>query len=169
MHDPLATYLHDHLAGSNFAIELLDSIVEIYGEKYEGKSEPLRLSEFARSLVADIRQDQRALEEIIGHVGKTHFDLAQAAGWFSEKVSRFKLERDESGNGLGTFEALEVLALGIQGKAALWQVLKVIREFDSRIPDKGFDNLLQRAQEQHSRVEQMRRKQAAITFRTAES
>jgi hypothetical protein len=30
MHDPLATYLHDHLAGSHFAIELLDSIEKQY-------------------------------------------------------------------------------------------------------------------------------------------
>ena len=29
MSDPLATYLHDHLAGSHFAVKLLDSLVVV--------------------------------------------------------------------------------------------------------------------------------------------
>jgi hypothetical protein len=37
--------------------------------------------------------------------------------------------------GIGTFEALETLALGIQGKLALRQVLSIVRELDARVPE----------------------------------
>jgi hypothetical protein len=37
MSDPLATYLHDHLAGSNFAIELLDSLRDQYSGEPLGR------------------------------------------------------------------------------------------------------------------------------------
>jgi hypothetical protein len=53
MSDPLATYLHDHLAGSNFAIELLDSL----RDQYSG--EPL--GRFAAALLIEIKEDQRTL------------------------------------------------------------------------------------------------------------
>ncbi len=71
---------------------------------------------------------------MIDKVGRANLDLMEAVGWLMEKASRFKLQRDESGERIGTLEALETLALGIQGKAALWSALGVIREVDSRVP-----------------------------------
>jgi hypothetical protein len=53
MNDHLATYLHDHLAGSHFAIKLLDSLHEQY------KDEPL--GKFAHAVCAEIKQDQDTL------------------------------------------------------------------------------------------------------------
>jgi len=88
----------------------------------------------------------------------------EAVGWVMEKASRFKLQRDESGEGIGTFEALETLTLGIQGKAALWSVLAVIREVDSRVPAYEFDKLIARAQDQFQRVEVQRLSPACTTF-----
>ena len=118
MSDSLAIYLHDHYAGSHFAIELLDSIRKQYA------AEPL--GDFARRISEEIEQDRHVLRHLIETVGKTHLDTAEILGWLSEKTSELKLRRDHSG-GLGTFEALEMLGLGIQGKIGLWTALPEIR------------------------------------------
>ena len=148
MNDPIAIYLRDHMAGSHFAIELLDSLHNQYRDESLGR--------FALALKADVEQDQATLQEIIERVGKSHFDLKEAAGWFAEKLSQLRLKREDSGGGIGTFEALETLMLGIRGKFALWQVLPVIREVDVRIPDNNFETLKARAEEQYGRVEAQR-------------
>jgi hypothetical protein len=157
MSDQIAIYLHDHMAGSHFAIELLDSLHNQYGDEPLGR--------FATALKIDVEQDQATLKEIIDRVGKSHLDLKEAAGWFAEKVSQLKLKRDDSGGGIGTFEALETLMLGIRGKFALWQVLPVVREVDARIPDKNFETLKARAEEQYGRVEAQRLDLARAIFR----
>src|SRR5260370_41973330 len=108
MSDPLAIYLHDHMAGSHFAIKLLESLHDQY--KDEG------LGQFALALCAEIKRDQDTLQQIIEQVGEAHFDLAEVAGWVGEKASQFKLQRDDCGGGPGTVEALETLALGIRGE-----------------------------------------------------
>jgi hypothetical protein len=105
MSDVLATYLHDHLAGSHFAIKLLSSLSDGYKDE--------ELGTFARSLAVDVKQDQDTLQQVIDKVGKAKLDLMEAVGWLTEKASRLKLRWDESGEGIGTFDALETLMLGI--------------------------------------------------------
>ncbi len=156
MSAPLATYLHDHLAGSHFAIKLLDSL----HEQYLGED----LGDFAAAIRAEVKKDQQTLQTIIDQVGTTHLDLTEAAGWLVEKTTQFKLQRDDSRGGLGTFEALETLTLGIRGKRALWKVLPKIREVDQRIPDLDFEHLRVRADDQFSLVEDQRLKLAPFTF-----
>jgi hypothetical protein len=62
--------------------------------------------------------------------------------------------------GLATFEALEFFALGIHGKLALWRALQITAPFDSRLAGMDFEQLAARAQSQHDKVEQLRRKTA---------
>jgi hypothetical protein len=160
MSDSLAIYLHDHYAGSHFAIELLDSIHDQYS------AEPL--GDFARRISEEIEQDRHVLRHLIETAGKSHLDAAEVLGWFSEKVSQLKMRRDHSG-GLGTFEALEMLTLGIQGKIGLWTALPEIRKVDPRIPDLDFATLLARAQTQYNQVEEQRLRLTARTFAPASS
>jgi hypothetical protein len=157
MSDPLAVYLHDHLAGSRFAIELLKSLQEQY------RGQPL--ADFARVLENDVMQDQETLQKIIDSVGRAHLDLKEAAGWFAEKAAQLKLREDHAAGGIGTFEALEMLVLGVRGKLALWQVLPIAREVDLRIPGLDFANLAARAEEQGARIEKQRLQLGATTFR----
>jgi hypothetical protein len=159
MTDRLVSYLHDHLAGSHFAIKLLGSLAEQYPHEELGK--------FATALKAEITLDQRTLQKIADQAGKGHLDLMEAAGWVAEKASQIKLHRDATEGGLGTFEALETLTLGIQGKMALWRALPVIREVDSRIPAEDYDRLLARAQSQFGLAEEQRLKLASVTFEHA--
>src|SRR5271154_5152004 len=147
MSDPLATYLRDHLAGSHFAVKLLETLQEQYRDE--------ELGWFALSLCAEIKQDQDTLQTIIDHVGKASLDLTEAAGWFAERASQFKLQRDASG-GLGTFEALETLTLGIRGKLALWRALPLVLKVDTRVPEYDYVALAARAEDQFARVDERR-------------
>jgi hypothetical protein len=76
-------------------------------------------------------------------------------------VSRFKL-RHSAADGLGTFEALETLALGILGKLALWRALAVT--VDTRVHGVDFEQLITRAQAQHARLEESRLQVACTLF-----
>jgi hypothetical protein len=156
MSDALSIYLHDHLAGSRFAIELLTSLQEQYKDQ--------SLGEFARVLKIDVTADQVTLQKIIDGVGGTHLDLKEAAGWFAGKAAQVKLREDHASGGIGTFEALETLVLGIRGKLALWRVLPIARKVDSRIPGFDFDKLAASAEEQGARVEKQRLQFAVTTF-----
>ena len=54
MSDPLAIYLHDHLAGSNFAIELL----EFLRDQHAGQ----KLGDAAGELLAEVEKDRKTLQ-----------------------------------------------------------------------------------------------------------
>jgi len=155
MNSPLAVYLHDHLAGSRFAIQLLDTLRD------QHKNEPL--GNFSEKLLADINQDQDVLQDIIGRVGETGPDLKVIAAWVAEKASEWKLRRDRAGN-LGVFEALEALALGVTGKLQLWRVLPVVAEIDPRLQSWDFQILANRAQEQYATIESQRLNTARHAF-----
>jgi hypothetical protein len=156
MSDPLATYLHDHLAGSTCAVELLESLRDQHSKT--------ELGGFAAAVLADVKEDQEVLQTIVDRVGKSGVDLKQAAAWLAEKASELKLRHGDPG-GLGTLQALETLTLGIAGKLGLWRVLAVVTETDDRARGADFDKLIARAQEQHSRVEQRRMETARSAFK----
>lgn len=147
MSNPLATYLHDHLAGAAFAIDLLKALQD----HYSGEA----LGQLASGLLVEVEQDRESLQRIIDRVGKESPDLKQAAGWFAEKVSRLKLNHDHP-DGLGTLQALETLALGIQGKLALWRALSAVPEIHNRIGKVDLEQLIVRAERQYTQAEESR-------------
>lgn len=144
MNDPLATYLHDHLAGANFAVELLENLQERHSGHETGT--------FAAAILGEVREDRKVLQGIIERVGTSHFDAKDALAWLGEKASRVKLSHDQP-DGLSTFEALEMLDLGIMGKVSLWRALGVVADFDKRLAGSDFTALSNRAQDQFNRVE----------------
>lgn len=156
MSDPLVTYLHDHLAGSVVAVKLLEELGNEHG------TEPL--GRFAAELLADIEADRAVLLGITERLGSQSSLVKDAAAWIQEKVSRLKLRRDE-GHGLGTFEALEFLSLGILGKRALWRALAVIAPEDSRLGGVDFNHLVERAEAQHEKAEHRRLEVARTALR----
>lgn len=158
MSNNLATYLHDHLAGSVAGLEL----VEALSEQHEG--EPL--GRFAAQLSGEIEADRRTLEELAKRVGTGGNPLKEAGAWLAEKVSRLKLGRPAAGE-LGTFEALEALALGILGKQALWDALAVVAPQDPRLSGPDFAELSRRARAQHAGVEEQRLKTVRTALRPA--
>jgi len=156
MSDHLATYLHDHLAGSNFGVELVENLKE------QHRNEPL--GQFASDLKIEIESDRKTLQKIADQVDSGAPHLKEAVAWVGEKISRFKL-RHATPVEFGTFEALELLALGIQGKLHLWRALEVIAPDDQRLLGIDFEALITRAQAQHAEVEERRIQAANAAFR----
>jgi len=158
MENPLSIYLHDHFAGSGFAVELLETLANEFPAHETGT--------VASAILIEIREDQRVLETIIDRVGKGSASLKDAAAWFSEKVSRIKLRHDDPA-GIGAFEAFEALGLGIMGKFGLWRALSTIAPHDQRLSGYDFAALAGRAQAQFAKVEEHRLRLAtpALTAR----
>ncbi len=155
MNDSLSIYLQDHLAGAASAIDLVEFIRE------EHKSD--ELGQFAERLLVDIKADQGALKQLAERAGARSSTIKELTAWFGEKVSRLKL-RHEAGDALGTFEALEFLALGIRGKLSLWRALGAVAISDARLHGIDFEQLAARAEQQHANVEKRRLEVAHTVF-----
>ena len=140
----LATYVHDHLAGAQFAIELLQDLSE--------KASDPRVTALAAALLPEIESDRSVLQRFAEALGEEPSGAKESAAWITQKLSRVKLAAADD---LGAFEAIETLSLGILGKLALWNSLKVLKACDAvkvlRLPD-----LMTAAEQQHARVEQLR-------------
>jgi hypothetical protein len=147
MDEPLVTYLHDHLAGSSFAVELLEKLESEFGGTPSG--------DIARELLEQVRIDVGTLKQLIAKAGKATPDLYDALGWIAERISRIKLKHDDP-TGIGAFEAFEAISLGILGKRALWEALQIHQKFDSRVTGLDYEALIGRAEQQFKRANQFR-------------
>lgn len=160
MKDPLSTYLHDHLAGATFAVELLEALRD------QHPSEPLGV--FAGELLLEVEKDRLVLQQLADSVGAGTSTFKEAVSWISEKASRLKLRRRAQGS-LGTFETLEALVLGIAGKEALWITLRHLSSFEPRTQGLDYTALIARAREQQSRAEAQRIQAISTAFASSES
>jgi hypothetical protein len=155
----LRTYINDHLAGSVAALELLDHLVKVH-EKSDRES-------FYRGLRAEIEEDQKVVQNLLEKVGGRESSVRKAAAWLSEKVGQAKLAFDDpGGNQLRVLEALETLALGIQGKLLLWRALASASDSIPAVRTVDFTRLQGRAREQFERVDAERLRIARIALAT---
>jgi hypothetical protein len=142
----LATYLNDHLAGSNVAVELLDHLM----------SENPDLKPSLAALKKDIEDDREQLEGLMARLNIAESRIRKAGTWIAESVAEVKLDVDDDPHGpLRRLERLEALALGIDGKVALWRALEAT-PLNGALAGFDFELLARRGQEQRSRVEVLR-------------
>jgi len=157
----LATYLNDHLAGSEVALELLE---------YLAAEAETPMKPFFNELHADVLADRQELEALMArlHIAESH--MRKASAWLTEKMTRLKLRLDDpAGGALRLLEGLEAVEVGIEGKRALWHGLAAVAE---DVPDlRGMDyaRLEQRAMEQHQRVEVVRLDAAKAALHSQEA
>ena len=140
-------YLNDHLAGSVAALELVDHL--------RGAAKGTQRERLLDVLRSEIEEDQQILRTLLDRAGATESKIRKAAGWLAEKLGEAKLQVDDPGSGeLHWLEALETLALGIQGKLSLWHALEVAAN-EGKPELRGLDlsRLKHRARDQHGRVE----------------
>jgi hypothetical protein len=159
MSGPLETYLQDHLAGASHAIDLLHWM--------KGNHSGDALGAFLTDLVTEIEKDRDVLAKIAERAVARESAMKETGAWLSEKINRMKLS-DHGATGIGTFEALEFLVLGIHGKSALWRALAVIARKDGRFADFDFENLADRAKSQEAAVDALRLKIAPAALGVAE-
>jgi hypothetical protein len=144
----LGTYLNDHLAGSIGAVELVERVIR------ENEGDPF--AHRLEAILGEIRQDQAVLQELIERSGSGENPLKKAGAWLAEKAGRVKLGGTDEPRELSRMEVLEMLAMGIHGKRALWRALRTVAGKHAVLRDLDFDLLERRALEQHDRVEEMR-------------
>jgi hypothetical protein len=153
----LAIYLNDHLAGSTAALELARRARSANrGTRFEAA--------FAR-LAEEIEEDRDALLDVMRRLGVPRDPVKEAAGWLAEKAGRLKLNGRLTGySPLSRVVELEILALGVEGKRALWRALRELAAGDARLAGVDLATLLKRAERQRRTVEQQRLRAVAIAF-----
>jgi hypothetical protein len=75
--DPLATYINDHLAGSAYAMEL----VEFIRDTYRGQE----LGQFAAWLLKEIEADREVLQGLAERVGGGSSKVKELTTWLGKK------------------------------------------------------------------------------------
>ena len=150
-HQHLGVYLNDHLAGSSAALEILAHLRTLGGA--DGWIDTMR---------DDVAHDRRQLESLMAKAGVTASAARQAAAWMAEKVAELKTRIDDRGQGaLTRLELLEALALGIDGKSALWIALRAAAPRLPALDGMDYGQLIRRAAEQRAAVE-IHRLEAAV-------
>lgn len=116
MDHSLTRYLNDHLAGSSGALLLIQKLADSHDE-FEARDFFIHLKE-------KVEADRSILEDLLEKIGQNPSAFLQVVGGIAARIGgiKFMWEQVEPGK-LGTFEALEMLALGVQGKLLLWHAL----------------------------------------------
>jgi hypothetical protein len=140
--EPVIVYLDDHLAGSATAIQILETL-----------RDDSVLGAWSSAMLKEVESDRRVLSDLRLRIDQTPNFLKQAIGWLAGTLSRAQLHQQVSGP-VGKLEALEALAVGIQGKLALWKALEV--SADSRLSGVDLEQLRGRALAQYGEVEKRR-------------
>ena len=158
----LTNYMKDHFAGSVAAVELLNHLIS----SHRGKTH----EQFFIQLRKDVREDQEVLQGLLHDLGAGGGALRNTTAFLSEKFARIKLLlEDPAGTQLARLEKLEALALGIEGKRALWRALLAVAEDIPALRKVDLARLDQRADDQHQRIETRRIEAARVAFVPAKS
>jgi hypothetical protein len=135
----LSIYLNDHLSGAMAGTELARRISRTHPE--------------LRILADDVEADRVELLTVMSELGVEQRPHKVAIGWLSEKAGRLKLNgRLLSRSPLSDVLELEALRISVEGKSAMWRVLRRLQIVDAE----RLERLLTRAGSQAELVEQYR-------------
>ena len=142
-------YLNDHLAGAMLGSDL--------AERIQAQNCGTALGQLMESLAPQIEHDRETLIELMQRLDTSKNPIKQTTAWIAEKASRAKFSGMTSGQPeLGTFMALETLALGVRGKACMWKTLKQVADQHPPIASMNLDELIERARTQEDALERQR-------------
>lgn len=152
--DPLHAYLNDHLGGATTGRDLARTLAE----RREGTPTGPRMAQVA----TEIAEDRDALEAIMGRVGARRSVAKRLAGWLAERAGRPAMaSRSGDPDALGELRAFEMLSVGVEGKACLWESLRALSTSVPALAGVDYDGLLVRAREQREWLEEQRLAAAA--------
>jgi hypothetical protein len=142
-------YLNDHLAGATAGTEL--------ARRAAGSAQDREDHAALRGFADDVAQDRVALLKIMATLGIPVRTYKVYAAWIGEKAGRLKLNgRLFTRSPLSRLEELEILRLGVEGKAAGWRTLRVLADTDQRLDPARLDELIARARRQVDLLEDLR-------------
>jgi hypothetical protein len=146
----LGIYLNDHLAGATAGTELAYRVAKTHDDS--------RLRRFA----AEVAQDRGALIEIMKALDVPIRAYKVGAAWVGEKAARLKLNGHlMTRSPLSYLEELEMMRLGVEGKASGWRTLRTMAQTDKRLDPDRLNELIARADKQSSLLEDLRVSTAA--------
>lgn len=145
----LGIYLNDHLAGATAGTELAHRVARSHGE--HGQDAQLQ------RLAVEVAQDRAALIRMMKALGVPIRAYKVCAAWVGEKAGRVKFNgRLLARSPLSDLEELELLRLGVEGKAAGWRTLRTLADTDKRLDPGHLDELMSRARRQADLLEELR-------------
>jgi len=155
--DLLVVYLNDHLAGATAGTELARRAAA-------AQRDPAKRG-IMRGLAGEISEDRQALLEIMAAIGIPVRGYKVWAGWLAEKAGRLKLNGSLlARSALSDLLELEMMRLGVEGKAAGWHTLRTLAASRPELDAARLDRLLARAEDQSKRLEGLRAEAAAEIF-----
>jgi len=152
----LGVYLNNHLAGANTGVEMARTLQR----DVTGGPDAALLGPIGDDVAADVE----ALRRVMDQLGVAQSTVKQAAGWVAEKAHRAGVAvTGTHGPDLARMLAAESLAMGVEGKLALWVALSDA----SPVPDPDLAALADRARDQRRRLEAVRPAAARRAFAEA--
>ena len=153
----LAIYLNDHLAGATVGRELARRTAASNRLTSHG---PV-LTELAR----EISEDRESLLRIMAALDVRVDTVKVWLAWLGEKLGRLKLNGQLRGySPMSRVVELEGLTLGVTGKRAGWQTLKLLQPQLPALESFDLDELERRADDQLHRLEARRREAVDTAF-----
>lgn len=145
----LGIYLNDHLAGATAGTELARRVARTHQDRGEDG--------LLQHFPAEVAQDRADLIGMMTVLGIPVRSYKVCAAWIGEKAGRLKLNGHLLARSpLSDLEELEMLRLGVEGKAAGWRTLRALADTDKRLDPERLDQLLSRAQRQADLLEELR-------------
>jgi hypothetical protein len=145
----LGVYLNDHFAGSVAAVELL--------RHWQAAQQDHPATPALAGLREEIIKDQGELERLMRALNIALSAPRRVSAWLTEKLTEAKLLVDDPGDtGLRRLEMLEALAVGIDGKRALWAALDGCAAAVPALRQLDYSRLSTRADQQRRIVEELR-------------
>jgi hypothetical protein len=150
----LGIYLNDHLAGATAGVELARRLAK----SQQGTENGETLSELADA----IAQDRNELLDIMADFDVPIRRYKVITAWIAEKGGRLKLNgRLLNRSPLSTLVELEVLRLGVEGKAAMWRTLRAVTASHGETQTTRLDRLAANTRRQSDTLEDLRMRTAA--------
>ncbi len=153
----LAIYLNDHLAGAMAGREL--------ARRAAASNRGTSYAPFLEQLAEQIEADRVSLLEIMRALGVRVDYFKVTGGWGAEKLGRLKLNGRLFGySPLSRIVELEGLALGVNGKLALWRSLDQLELAPLTLAGIVLPDLIARAEAQLEGLEDHRLQAIADAF-----
>ncbi|WP_323139642.1 hypothetical protein [Streptomyces sp. NBC_01443] len=153
----LTVYLNDHLTGSGAGVRLARRLAKRH-RRTDGGPELAKLAEqidedrqSLRRVMRDLDVPVRRAREVVGRIG-------ESAGRLKPNGSLVRRSP------LSDVVELEMMLLGVEGKAACWRALRELTAADDRLDAPDLDRLLARADTQVRTLDDLRRRRAAEVF-----
>jgi hypothetical protein len=155
-HASFVTYLREHLAGADAAIQVVERLKYTHETTAEG---PL----FA-SLYEQLLEDRAVVTALLTDLGASSRSIKRLASHATATL--LKGAAGGTRGELNFFRTLEALAIGVQGKRCLWRAAQVLAPPLRAPGPRNFVELEARAVDQWETIERCRRCLAPLTFDT---